>query len=131
MKQKNQLKNFYPFLSHNVKMEQKVLILGKNVVNKNFFHKHKHLIDTDKVDVDRIVISNKDSYGKKDLFSYFIGYVTNCIKSLCIKLPQMNGYVKYFSDSKCRNLLVHNKELLKNMEYEMWNMKYGIRLVIY
>ena len=41
-------------------MERKVLIFGKNVVNKNFFHKHKHLIDVDKEDVDRIVISNKD-----------------------------------------------------------------------
>ena len=90
-------------------MERKVLIFGKNVVNKNFFHKHKHLIDVDKEDVDRIVISNKDWYGKKGSFKYFIGYVTNYINPLCIKLSQMNGYVKYFNDSKCMNLLVHNK----------------------
>ena len=25
-------------------------------------------------------------------------------------LPQMNGYVKYFNENKCMNLLVHHKE---------------------
>ena len=45
---------------------------------------------------------------------------------LCIKHPQVNGYVKYFdSNNKCINLLVHDKELLKN------TTKYGIRLVTY
>ena len=38
----------------------------------------------------------------------------------------MNRYVKYFdSNNKCFNLLVHDKELLKNA------MQYGVRLVIY
>ena len=37
--------------------------------------------------------------------------------SLCIKLPQINGYVKYFdSNNKCMNLLIHNKELLKKIK---------------
>ena len=38
----------------------------------------------------------------------------------------MNRYVKYFdSNNKRFNLLVHDKELLKNA------MQYGVRLVIY
>ena len=79
------------------------------------FHKHKHLIDIDKVDIDRIVLFNKDSFGKKGAFKYVIGYRTSQgIKSLCIKISQMNGYVKYFdSNNKYTNLLVHDKELLK------------------
>ena len=36
---------------------------------------------------------------------------------LCITLPQLNGYVKYFDSNKRMNLLVHDK--------------YGIILVIY
>ena len=28
----------------------------------------------------------------------------------------MNGYVKYFNDNKCMNLLVHDKELLKKIQ---------------
>ena len=68
------------------------------------------------------MLSKKNSYGKKGSFKYFVGY-TNEIDAfpipLCIKLSQMNGYVKYFDDSKCMNLLVCDKELLKNaMEYK-------------
>ena len=32
----------------------------------------------------------------------------------------MNGYVKYFSDNKCMNLLVHDEELLKKYN-EIWD----------
>ena len=70
----------------------------------------------------------KDSCGKKGSFKYFIGYMNETDAfpvPLCIKLSQMNGYVKYFNDNKCMNLLVHDRELLKKY------MKYGIRLVIY
>ena len=61
-----------------------------------FFLKYKHLIDIDQVDIDRIVISSKNSFAKNGSFKCFIGYITSYIKSLCIKLPQMNGYVYYF-----------------------------------
>ena len=61
---------------------------------------------------------------KKSTFKYFIGYITNHIKPLCIKLPEMNGYVKCFDgNSKYMNLLVHDKELLKNI------LQYGMKLV--
>ena len=105
-------------------MEQKVLIFDKQCINKNAFHKRMHLIDIDKVDIVEIVIFSKDSYGKKGSFKYFIGYITNYIKPLCTKRPQINGYVKYFTDKKCMNFLVHDKKFPKN------TMQYGIRLVI-
>ena len=60
------------------------------------------------------MLSKKDSYGNKGAFKYFIGYGSNAgIIPLCIRLPQMNGYVKYFKDANYMNLLVHDKELLK------------------
>ena len=40
--------------------------MGKNLnfcengINKNLFHKYKHLTITDKVDIDTIVLSSKD-----------------------------------------------------------------------
>ena len=37
----------------------------------------------------------------------------------------MNALAKYFKDSKYMNLLVYDKELLKN------KMQYGIKLVVY
>ena len=66
---------------------------------------------------------------KKCSFTYFIGYVseTNFFSvPLCIKLSQINKYVKYFdNNNKYINLLVHNNELFKN------TMQYGMKLVIY
>ena len=59
----------------------------KKCLNKNFFHKHQHLIDIDKVDIDKIVIYSKDSYDKKVSFKYFIVFINNYIKPICIKLP--------------------------------------------
>ena len=96
------------------------MIFGEKGINKNLFHKHKHLIGIDKLDIDRIVKSNKDSYGTTS------GYITSeGIKSLCIKIPQVNGYVKYFDgNNKYMNLLVYDKKLL-----DKYN-EYGIRLVI-
>ena len=90
-------------------------------INKNEFPKHKHLTDIDEVDIDIIVISSKDSYGNKGAFKYFIGYINKYIKPLCIRIPQLNGYVKYFdSNNKYVNFLVHDKELLKKYNAK-WN----------
>ena len=48
------------------------------------------------LDVNKILVSKKKSYGKKNSTKYFIGYSDDAIRPLCIKLPQVIGYVKYF-----------------------------------
>ena len=48
------------------------------------------------VNIDRIVVSDKFSYNA-DGFKYFIGYQKGkIVRPLCIILPQMSGYIKYF-----------------------------------
>ena len=93
------------------------MIFGKECINKTAFHKNKRPISLDKVDISRRVFSEKDSYGKKCSFKYFIGYINETHAfpvSLCIKLPQMNGYVKYFdSNDESMDLLINDKELIK------------------
>ena len=68
------------------------------------------------------MLSKKDSYGNKGAFKYFIRDVTNAgIIPLCIRLPQMNAYTKYFDNgSKGMNLLVCD-ELLIEKYNEIWN----------
>ena len=77
----------------------------------------------------RIVLFEKNSYGKKISFKYFIGYrneTDHFPGPLCIKSPKMNGYVKHFdNDQKFINHLVCDEELLKN------TMKYGKKIKIY
>ena len=126
---KSTSKIFIFFSLHDIKMEQKAFIFDKQCINGNVFQKNKRLINIDKVEVRKMVLSKKDSFGKKGSFKYFIEYIKESDAfpvPLCIKLPQMNGYVKYFNcNNKCMNFLVLSEKLLKK------TMKYGIRLVIH
>ena len=42
----------------------------------------------------------KEPYGTNKSIKYFIEYNDNVIRPLCIKLPQMIGYVKCFDSNK-------------------------------
>ena len=56
----------------------------------------------------------KKSYGKKNSLKYFIGYNDgDVIRPLCIKLPQMIGYVKHFDSNKTMSFKVSENKLLK------------------
>ena len=80
-------------------MSEKTLKFDNIRVNKKEFHKSKQPIDLDLVNVDQIVISDKFKHSD-DGFKYFIGYrESEIIKPLCIILPQMSGYIKYFENS--------------------------------
>ena len=77
-------------------MSEKTLKFDNIVVNKKEFQKYKRSIDLDLINVDQIVISDKFKYND-DGFKYFIGYKEDdIVKPLCISLPQMSGYIKYF-----------------------------------
>ena len=60
-------------------------------VNKKEFHKSKQPIDSDLVNVDQIVVSDKFKHYDHG-FKYFIGCKEGeIVKPLCIILPQMSG----------------------------------------
>ena len=67
-------------------------------VNKKEFHKSKQPIDLKSVNVDQIVLSDKFKHIDEG-FKYFIGYQEGeIVRLLCIILPQMSGYIKYFEN---------------------------------
>ena len=76
--------------------------------------KNEKLIQTDNVDVTKILVSRKELYGKKASFKYFVGYDDNGNMPLCIKLPQMIWYAKYFDSNKTISFKASDKRLLKN-----------------
>ena len=52
----------------------------------------------------------KEPYGTNKSMKYFIGYNDNdVIRSLCIKLPQMIGYVKCFDSNMTISFKVTDK----------------------
>ena len=51
-------------------MEKKVLGFGIECVIKNSLQKCKRPISTDQVDIKKIALSSKESYGNKGVFKY-------------------------------------------------------------
>ena len=77
-------------------MTEKTLKFNNIRVNKKEFHKSKQPIDLMSVNVDQIVVSDKFKHNNEG-FKYFIGYQEGeIVKPLCIILPQISGYIKYF-----------------------------------
>ena len=53
-------------------------------------------IDLVSVDADHVIVSHKFKL-TDDILKYFIGYKeAEIVKPLCIILPQVSGYIKYF-----------------------------------
>ena len=79
-------------------MNEKTLKFDNIKVNKKEFHKSKQPIDLKSVIVNQIVVSDRFNRSGEG-FKYFIGYQDNeTVKPLCIILPQMSGYIKYFGN---------------------------------
>ena len=75
-------------------MNGKNIIFTDKKINKSNFYKNKKLSKIDKIGVDKILVSKKEPYGTKNSIKYFIGYNDDgVIRLLCIKLPQVIGYV--------------------------------------
>ena len=79
-------------------MSEKTLKFNNIRVNKKEFQKSKQPLDLMSVNVYQIVVSDKFKHIDEG-FKYFIGYQEGgIVKPLCIILPQMNGYIKYFEN---------------------------------
>ena len=103
-------------------MGEKTLKFNNIKVNKKEFHKSKQVIELDLVDTGKIVISDRFRHNEEG-FKYFIGYQEDeIVKLLCIILPQMNGYIKYFDDGgKNIYFLIKNSEVWEKYE-EIWDV---------
>ena len=96
-----------------IRMSEKTLKFDNIRVNKKEFHKSKQPIDLDLVNVYQIVLSDKFKHSD-DGFKYFIGYKEGeIVKPLCIILPQMSGYIKYFENGgKNMSFMVKDDDVL-------------------
>ena len=79
-------------------MSEKTLKFGNIRVSKKEFHKSTQPVDLDLVNVGQVVVSDKFKH-RDGGFKCFIGYKEGeIVKPLCIILPQMTGYIKYFEN---------------------------------
>ena len=94
-------------------MSENTLKFNNVRVNKKEFHKSKQPIDSKSINVDEIVVYDKFKHSDEG-FKYFIGYQDNeTVKPLCIILPQMSEYIKYFENGgKNMSFFVRDDNLL-------------------
>ena len=108
-------------------MGERTLKFNNTKINKKEFHKSKQAIDLNSVDTDKIVVSDKLGHSEEG-FKYFIGYQEDeIVKPLCIILPQMNGYIKYFENGgQNMSSLIKNSEVWEKYE-DIWNVIQNIK----
>ena len=103
-------------------MSEKTLKFDDIVVNKKEFHASKQAIALNKVNTGKIIVSYKFKHSDGG-FKYFIGYLheNDVIRPLCMILPQMSGYIKYF-DNGGKNMSFKIEDESVYLKYtEIWN----------
>ena len=105
-----------------IRMSEKTLKFNNIKINKKEFHKSKQVIDLDSITTDKIVVSDKFEHSEEG-YKYFIGSQEDeIVKPLCIILPQMIGYIKYFDNGeKNMSFLIQNNEVWEKYE-GIWNV---------
>ena len=79
-------------------MSPKTIKFGDKEINRKEFYSYKPAVPIGSVDLNKIVVSNKWKINDTT-YKYLCGYLYNdVIQPLCVILPQMNGYIKYFDD---------------------------------
>ena len=103
-------------------MSSQKMKFGDKEVDKKKFYSSRKAILLDSIDLSKIVVSSK--WKLNDItYKHFYGYLNNdVIKPLCIILPQMNGYIKYFEDGGKNMSFVTDNEKVYEKYDEIWNV---------
>ena len=90
--------------------------------NKKEFYSSKQAISLDSVDLNKIVASNKWKINDTT-YKHICGYLNNdTIQPLCVILPQMDGYIKYFDDGGKNMSFVTDDEKIYKKYNEIWEV---------
>ena len=103
-------------------MSSRKIKFGYKEVDKKEFYSYKQAISLDSVDLSKIVVSNKWKINDTT-YKYLCGYLNNdFIQPLCVILPQMSGYIKYFDDGgKNMSFVTDDEEVYKKYN-EIWEV---------
>ena len=94
-------------------MGGKVIDFKDKKINEKDFYNNKKQFKIKNININKILISEPESYGQKNAKKYIIGYSDDIIRPLRILLPQMIGYFNCFDDNEIISFLADDKELFK------------------
>ena len=100
-------------------MSSRKIKFGDKEVNKKEFYSSKQAIPLDSVDLDKIIVSSKWKISDTT-YKYLCGYLN--IQPLCVIIPQMNGYIKYFDDGGKNMSFVTDDEEVYEKYNEIWEV---------
>ena len=82
----------------------------------------KQAISLDSVDLNKIVVSKKWKINDTT-YKHICGYLNNdTIQPLCVVLPQMDGYIKYFDDGGKNMTFDTDDEKIYERYNEIWEV---------
>ena len=92
----------------------------KKSKKSHLYIKSKKIFNTYDIDVNKILVSKKETYGKYNSSKYFIGYNDNrVIRPLYLFISQMTGYIYKFDKNKITmSLIIKYIQLFK--KYMIW-----------
>ena len=103
-------------------MSLRKIKFGDKEVDKKEFYSSKQAISLDSLDLDKIIVSNKWKINETT-YKYLCGYLNNdVIQPLCVILPQMHGYIKYFDDGGKNMTFVTDNEKVYDKYNEIWEV---------
>ena len=81
---------------------------------KSDFYINKKVVKIDDIGINKILVFKEEPYGTKNSLKNLIGYNDNdVIRPLCVRLPQMTGYIRKFDGNATMSFKISNKKLLK------------------
>ena len=103
-------------------MSLRKIKFGNKEVNKKEFYSSKQAISLDSIDLNKIVVSKKWKINHTT-YKHICGYLNNdTIQPLCVILPQMDGYIKYFDDGGKNMSFVMDDEKIYKKYNEIWEV---------
>ena len=93
------LKKFYFFSLQSIRMTGENINFDDKKIEKSDFYKNKKIFNIDDIDVNKILVSEKEPYSTKKALKYFIG---------CLRLSQVTGYTRKFDKNVTMSPMVNN-----------------------
>ena len=103
-------------------MSSQKIKFGDKEIDKKEFYSSKEANLLDSVDLSKIVVLSRCKISETK-YKYFCGYLNNdVIQPLCVILPQMSGYIKYFDDGGENMSFVTDDKRVYEKYNEIWNV---------
>ena len=89
---------------------------NKKIKKSDFYNKNKKIFNINDIDINKILLSKKETYGKYNSSKYFIGYNDNyVIRPLYLFISQTTSHINKFDKNKmAMSLTIKDIQLLKN-----------------